>query len=334
MGVIYFKGVERVEKRDVIVRFKYRSNVNNFLNILSKQRTLLILIVTSIIISFLIPSFLTTNNLLNLLRQVSINGIIAVGMTFVIATGGIDISVGSSLALGGVVVGLCLKMGVSVLVSIIIALLVTFCAGLLNGVIVAYGHVLPFVATLGTMYVFRGITLIISRGQAIWGLPSSFIQIGTGYIFDIPIPVIIMLSIYILGWLLLKFFTFGRHVLGIGGNEEAARLCGVSVQRVKMFTYGLSGILCGTAGVILAARLGSAQPSVGTGYELSAIAACVIGGNSLIGGKGTIFGTLLGVLILGVISNALNLWGVASFFQTVITGCIVLLTVLLDAIKK
>lgn len=302
--------------------------------ILTKQRTLLILVVTSLIVSLLIPPFLTVNNLLNLLRQVSINGIIAVGMTFVIATGGIDISVGSTLALGGVLVGLSLSMGTSILVSIIFGLLVTFGAGLFNGVVVAYGRVLPFVATLGTMYVYRGLTLIIARGQAIWGLPPSYIKIGTGYILDIPIPVIIMFVIYLFGWILLKFFTFGRHVLGIGGNEEAARLCGIPVQRIKMLTYGLSGVLCGAAGIILAARLGSAQPSVGTGYELSAIAASVIGGNSLIGGRGNVFGTLLGVLILGIISNALNLWGVASFFQTVITGCIVLLIVLLDAIKK
>jgi ribose transport system permease protein len=316
------------------ITYRQKSTIYRALKYILDQRTFLVLIGLSTVVAFLIPSFLTVNNLLNVLRQVSITGIVAVGMTFVIVTGGIDISVGSTVALAGVVAGLCLKAGFGIFFSILLALLIGAVAGLFNGVIISYGKVLPFVTTLGTMYLFRGVTLIIARGQAIWGLPTSFVSIGTGYVIGIPNPVIITLFIYIIGNILLKHFAFGHYTLAIGGDEEAARLCGVSVRRVKMLTYGLCGLLSGGAGVILAGRLGSSQPSVGTGYELIAIAASVIGGNSLTGGTGNIVGTLLGAIILGVVSNALNLWGVASFFQIVITGGIVLVAVLTDKVKK
>lgn len=271
---------------------------------------------------------------MNVLRQVSITGIVAVGMTFVIITGGIDISVGSTVALGGIITGLLLKAGAGIIPSIVLALLTGTAVGLFNGVIIAYGRVIPFVSTLGAMYLIRGLTLIIAKGQAIWGLPSTFVSIGTGYFWGIPIPVIITTFIYIAGHILLKYFSFGRYTFAIGGDEEAARLCGVAVKRVKMLNYALCGLLSSVAGVILAGRLGSAQPSVGMGYELIAIASTVIGGTSLVGGRGTIIGTLLGALILGIVSNALNLMGVSPFYQTVITGCIVIIAVLMDTLKQ
>ena len=298
------------------------------------QRALLVLVILCVILGLLLPPFLTTRNILNVLRQISITGIVAVGMTFVIVTGGIDISVGSIVALCGVVTAAALQAELGLFVAILAGLLVGGTVGLINGLLISYGRVMPFVATLGTMYLFRGISLIVTGGQAIWNLPESFIEIGTGYVLGIPIPVIITFLIYMGGHLLLNRFTFGRYTLAIGGDEEAARLCGVAVQRTKLLTYGLCGLLSGGAGIVLAARLGSGQPSVGDGYELTAIAAAVIGGNSLMGGRGTLWGTLMGAMILGVVSNGLNLWGVAPFFQTVVTGCIVIVAVLADQHSK
>jgi ribose transport system permease protein len=299
-----------------------------------EQRTVLVLIILCAVISFLVPSFLTINNLLNVLRQVSITGIVAVGMSFVIITGGIDISVGATVALSGVVVALALQSGMDIAPAIALALFAGSLAGAFNGVLIAYIRITPFVATLGTLSALRGLTLIIVDGQAVWGLPEPFIEIGTGYILGIPIPVIIALGIGLGGHILLRRFTFGRHVLAVGGDEDATRLAGVPVKRVKLMTYAMSGLLAGVAGVVLAARLGSGQPSVGVSYELVAIAAAVIGGNALSGGRGTVFGTLIGALILGVVSNALNLWGVAGFYQTVVSGAIVLLAAGADAIRR
>lgn len=305
-----------------------------FLKILFEQRTLLVLIVLILFVGYMIPTFLTSRNIFNVLRQVSITGIVAVGMTFVIITGGIDISVGSIVALSGVVAAMALKAGLGVAPSVTLALLSGVAAGLLNGTLISYGKIMPFVATLGTMSVIRGLTLIIVNGQAIWELPEGFLNIGTGYALGVPIPVIITVLIYVGGQILLKRFTYGRYTLAVGGDEESARLSGVAVQRVKLLTYVLCGLLSAVAGVVLAARLGSGQPSTGTGYELIAIAAAVIGGNSLSGGRGTVLGTFVGVLILGVVGNALNLWGVAGFWQIVVSGSIVLLAALADALRK
>ncbi len=310
------------------------STVTRVLTVLVNQSTLLVLLLLVTVTALLIPEFLTVNNLLNVLRQVSITGIVAVGMTLVIITGGIDISVGSTVALGGVAAVACLTAGFGVPLSIIFALVVGFAVGAINGGVIAYANVSPFVTTLGTMYIIRGMTLVITNGEALWGLPPEFARIGTGYLFGIPIPVLIMLSVYLAGFVLLRYFVFGRYVLAVGGDEEAARLCGIPVKGIKMFTYALCGMLAALAGVILAGRLGSAQPSVGASYELIAIAATVIGGTSLTGGKGTMIGTLIGTVILGVVSNALNLWGVASFYQTVIIGSIVLAAVLADKLRK
>lgn len=321
-------------KSEQAVSSKQKSLYLTVLEFMANQRTLIILLILCAVIGYLMPSFLTSKNLLNVMRQVSITGVVAVGMTFVIITGGIDISVGSTVALSSVVAAWSLQQGYGIPVAIVLALLSGTLVGLMNGTLVAYGRVLPFVATLGTMYVIRGMALIVTNGEAIWDLPKPFLTIGTGYLLGIPIPVIITMVVYLMGHFLLNNFIFGRYILGVGGDEESARLCGVGVKRVKLYTYGLCGLLTGLAGVVLAGRLGSGQPSVGVGYELTAIAAAVIGGNSLTGGRGTVLGTLIGALILGVVSNALNLWGVASFWQTVISGCIVLIAVLSDTLRK
>jgi len=194
-------------------------------------------------IGYLIPTFLTSKNLLNVLRQVSITGIVAVGMTFVIITGGIDISVGSTVALSSVIAAWALKQDLGIPAAIGLALASSALVGIMNGALVAYGRVLPFVATLGTMYVIRGMALIVTKGEAIWDLPKHFLKIGTGYWLGIPIPVIITLVVYLLGHFMLRNFVFGRYVLGVGGDEESARLCGVAVKRIKLYTYALCGLL-------------------------------------------------------------------------------------------
>jgi len=292
------------------------------------------LVVLCTIAGLFIPSFLTFNNLINILRQFSVTAIIAVGMTYVIISGGIDISVGSTVAMSGVVAALALRAGVPIWISILLALASGLGIGLFNGVLVGIGGILPFVATLGTQYLVRGSVLIIAGGQAIWELPDKFVKIGTGYFLGIPIPVLIMFLIYIVGYIILKRFTIGRHIIAIGDNEPAARMVGLSVRNIKIITYGLCGLFAGLAGVILAGRLASGQPSVGQGYELIAIASAVIGGNSLSGGKNSVLGTLLGAAILGVVANAFNLLGVATFFQVVFTGGIVIVAVLADKLRR
>lgn len=299
-----------------------------------RQRILLVLIVLCTVVSMLIPSFLTLNNLMNVARQISINGIVAVGMTFVILTGGIDISVGSIVALGGVIAGMSIRSGLGLGLSVLLSLMSGALVGLFNGAFITYGKVLPFIATLGSMHLVRGLVMVISNGQAIWGLPRWFSYFGIGYVGPIPIPVIIYLTVFAIGHVVLKHFDIGRYAVAVGSNEEAARLCGVPVNRVKITTYTLCGVLSALAGVVLSCRLATSQPIAGSGYELVAIASVVIGGTSLLGGKGSMVGTLFGTLVLGVVSNALNLLNVSSFYQSIITGAIVLVAVLFDMMRK
>ncbi|MEW5323298.1 ribose ABC transporter permease [Geobacillus thermoleovorans] len=290
-----------------------------------------------IVLSILSDDFLTMDNWLNLLRQVSINALIAFGMTFVILTGGIDLSVGSVLALSSAITAGMMAQGVSGLVAIFIGLLVGTAMGVLNGVLVTKGKVAPFIATLATMTAFRGLTLVYTDGRPITGFASDdimFQMMGRGYFFGIPVPIILMLVVYIVLYVVLKKTTFGRHTYAIGGNEEASRLSGLHVDRLKMYVYALTGTLSALAGLILTSRLNSAQPTAGTAYELDAIAAVVLGGTSLSGGRGWIFGTLVGALIIGVLNNGLNLLNVSSFYQQVIKGAVILLAVLLDRRKE
>ncbi|RFA34027.1 ribose ABC transporter permease [Virgibacillus dokdonensis] len=297
---------------------------------------LLGLLLITIVLGVMSESFFTLNNILNLLRQVSVNALIAFGMTFVILTAGIDLSVGSTLALGSALTAGLLASGMDPILAICIGLLIGFVLGAVNGLIIAKGKVAPFIATLATMTIFRGATLVYTDGKPITGLSDSFSfeMIGKGYVFGIPFPAIIMVIVFLILFFILHNTVFGRQVYAIGGNEEASKLSGIKADRVKIGVYSLTGMLSVLAGIIITSRLDSAQPTAGTMYELDAIAAVVIGGTSLSGGKGRIVGTLIGALIIGVIDNGLNLLNVSSFYQQIVKGLVILLAVLLDRKAK
>ncbi|ERI07128.1 ABC transporter permease subunit [Aneurinibacillus aneurinilyticus] len=292
------------------------------------------LLVITIILAVMSPNFLTLNNILNVLRQVSINALIAFGMTFVILTGGIDLSVGAILALSGALTAGLMTGGMDPLLAILVGLLAGTAMGMVNGLLVAKGKVAPFIATLATMTIFRGLTLVYTEGRPITGFDSDmFTMLGAGYLFNIPVPVIWTIGCFAVLYFILKKTAFGRRVYAIGGNEEAAILSGIKVSRVKVYIYALTGFLSALAGIILTSRLNSAQANAGMGYELDAIAAVVLGGTSLSGGRGWIFGTLIGAMIIGVLNNGLNLLEVSSFYQQVVKGSVILLAVLLDRKK-
>lgn len=290
------------------------------------------LLLITVLLAILTDSFLTVNNLMNLLRQISINALIAFGMTFVILTAGIDLSVGSMLALGSALTAGMLSSGVNPLLAVALGLLIGLVLGTFNGLIITKGKVAPFVATLATMTIFRGATLVYTDGRPVTGLSDSvfFETIGKGYLLWIPVPVIIMLFVFIVLHFILNNTVFGRNIYAVGGNEQVAILSGIKTDRVKILAYSLTGMLSVLAGIILTSRLNSAQPTAGTMFELDAIAAVVIGGTSLMGGRGRITGTLIGCLIIGVISNGLNLLNVSSFYQQIVKGAVILFAVMLD----
>jgi ribose/xylose/arabinose/galactoside ABC-type transport system permease subunit len=296
--------------------------------------TLIGLAVLCAILWILTPYFLTVSNLLNVAEQTSINAIVAVGMTFVILSGGIDLSVGSIVALSGVVLGASLKSDQPMLVGVIVASLVGLACGLGNGALVSWGGLPPFIVTLGTMSIARGAALLFTEGRPVSGFDAGFRALATGRAGFIPAPVIVMLLVYLAAHFVLSRTTFGRYVYAIGGNEEATRLSGVAIRFHKTMIYGVSGLMSAVAAIILTARLNSAQPIAGMMYELDAIAATVIGGTSLMGGEGSLGGTLVGALIMGVLRNGLNLLGVSSFLQQIVIGGVIVVAVLLDTILK
>lgn len=297
--------------------------------------TLIGLIVLCCVLWILTPFFFTVSNLLNIAQQTAINAIIAVGMTFVIITAGIDLSVGSILAFSGVVLASVLHLGVPFPIGILIGLAVGLLCGLVNGLLITHGRLPPFISTLGMMSVARGAALLFTQGRPVSGFSKSFRFLATGEILHIPTPVIIMALVYVVAHFILTRTKLGRYTFAIGGNEEAAILSGVNVKFYKAIVYGICGMLSGLAAVILTARLNSAQPIAGIMYELDAIAATVIGGTSLMGGEGTIIGTLIGAFIMGVLRNGLNLLGVSSFIQQIVIGSVIIIAVLVDmALKK
>ncbi len=286
------------------------------------------LIVVSVLMGFASENFFSVSNILNVLRQVSINGILAVGMTFVILTGGIDLSVGAVMAFSGTIcAGLIVNMGMPGAVGLAGGLLIGLGLGVFNGALVAWGRMPAIIVTLATMGIARGLGLIYSGGYPISGLPDWISWFGIGRIGSIPVPVIIMFLIYGIAWVLLERTAFGRHVYSIGGNETAARLSGVKTQRIKLAIYTISGLTSALAAVILTGRLMSGQPNAGVGFELDAIAAVVMGGTSIAGGRGLIFGTLIGAVLLGILNNGLNLVGINPYLQDVIKGFIILLAI-------
>ena len=305
---------------------------------LDKMRPLLGLIIFSVIISILSPRFLTKSNLLNVFRQTSINAIIAAGMTFVILTSGIDLSVGSILGFSGAIAAKMLATGNNIFLALLVAMVIGAISGILNGIIITKGKVQPFIATLAIMILLRGATMVFTSGRpiAVSGDKVSpiFRWVGTGNIGGIPVPIIIMAIVFIICYYILNHTQFGRHIYAVGGNEEAALLSGVNTDKVKILAYTISGILAAVAGIIVTSRLSSAQPTAGDGYELDAIAAVVLGGTSLVGGQGTVIGTIIGALIIGILNNALNLMDVQSYYQMIAKAIVILIAVLLDKKEK
>ncbi|WP_423362934.1 ABC transporter permease [Mycoplasma sp. P36-A1] len=302
----------------------------------SKYTALIAFIILFVALSLLSKDFLTSDNLLQVLRQIAVNGLIAGGMTFVILTGGIDLSVGSILGFSAMSTVIIINSGIPSTIAIILGMIIGGVIGMFNGFLVAKAKLQPFIVTLASMTIMRGATLVISKSMPITASPDAtlFRAIGNSWFLGIPLPVIILVIVFILLWFLLEKTTFGKKVYSIGGNEEVARLSGIKTDRVIIAIYAIVGVACALAGVILASRLNSAQPQLGSGYELDAIAAVVIGGTSLSGGKGKISGTVIGVLLIGVLSNGLNLLGVQSDYQQIVKGAVILLAVLVDRIKK
>ena len=294
----------------------------------------LILIVLGLFIALSVMSraFLTPSNLLNVSRQISINGILAIGMTFVILTGGIDLSVGSVVAFCGIVsAGLIRDVGLPVLPVVAVSLVIGTIMGLLNGYFVAFWNAAPFVVTLSFMTIARGMTFVYCSGRPISPLTPEFLQIGRGDIFGLPIPAFILLLVFLAGFAILKYFRIGRYIFAVGGNENSAIISGINVRLVKIFAYAVSGCLCGLVGIILTSRVSAGMPQAAVSYELDAIAAAVIGGTSLSGGRGRLWGTILGALLLGIVSNGLDLLNVSSFYQQIVKGVIILGAILIDS---
>ncbi len=283
-------------------------------------------------------NFFTWRNILTVLRQTSINAVIATGMTFAILIGGIDLSVGSVLAICSAIMANLIASGMDLILAILITLLLGLAIGIVNGLLISKGRLQPFIATLGTMTLLRGFTLVYTQGKPIGtsGGANSlmFGKIGSGYILGLPVPVYIMIIVFIIAYYILRHLRTGRYVYALGSNEEATIYSGIKTDKVKLFVYGASGLLAALAGVIVTARLGTASPTAGEGYELDAIAAVVLGGTSMSGGVGTIGGTAIGALIIGILNNALNLLQVPSYYQNVAKGAVILFAVLLDRKQK
>jgi len=308
---------------------------------LRKFQPLIALILMVVTISILSDSFLTPENGWNIMRQISVNLCLSIGLTLIIITGGIDLSVGAVLAFAGAVTAGLLKNGLSIEPldiylefttwgAILVGLLAATLLGATNGVAITRFKIPPFVATLGMFSIARGLTMLWTGGFPITGLGANFTAIGTGRLLGAPMPVWISLALVVIFVVVTRRTIFGRHIFAIGGNERASLLTGLKVNRIKFWVYTLSGTLCGAGAMIVTARLDSAQPNAGLGYELDAIAAVVIGGTSLSGGKGSVLGTVLGCLIIGVLNNGLFLLNVSPFWQQIIKGLVILAAVALD----
>ncbi|MBK8049559.1 MAG: ABC transporter permease [Anaerolineales bacterium] len=318
-----------------------RERFNAFIR---KYAIVFILIFMLIALSILSPAFLKPGNLLNIIRQISVMGLIAIGVTMVIITGGIDLSSGSVLALAAVVASSLAQrldwqgakfpgLEVPVLVPVLAALAVGALCGTVNGSLIAKFKIPPFIATLGMMTVARGFALIYSD-RPISSLTDPYNFIGQGAVLGIPLPIIILLVVALGAHILLNKTRFGRYIYALGGNEQAARISGINISRVKIGVYALAGTLAGLSGLVLSSRISSGQPGLGLGYELDAIASAVIGGTSLSGGIGTIWGTIVGALIIGVLNNGLDLLNVSAYWQTIVKGSIIVIAVIIDERKN
>lgn len=307
-----------------------KMNFKNFLFTMKKNLPVITigLVAECILFSLLTPSFFTFSNFLTVARQASINSIIAFGMTFVIITGGIDLSVGSTVALAGVITAYGLSSGLSVAISIIIGLICGLIIGATNGIVVTKTNIPPFIVTLGMMTLARGLAGNISNGYPISIKNQSFLEVGKGYITNIPIPVIIMFFVFIIFHILLSKTKYGAYVYAIGGNENAAYLSGINISKNLVLVYVISGILSALSGIILASRLFSGQPSAGSGFELDAIAAVILGGTSFTGGIGNLIGTIFGAFTISILLNGLALLGVSYYNQLIIRGLVIMFALL------
>ncbi len=298
----------------------------------------LALICEVILFTVLSPHFLTTDNLLNVSLQVSITAIIAVGMTFVILTNGIDLSVGSVVAFVGVIVTSMMTLPLPVFVTlglaILTGLLVGAASGAFAGVVITRFRITPFIVTMAIMTILRGGAFIYTQGRPIWELPEEFKILGSERLLGVPVPTIIMILVFIAAHVALTRTRFGRHVYAVGGNPEAARLAGIRTNRVLIQVYTLCGVLTALSGILLASRLNSGQPNAGLMYELDVIASVVVGGTSLNGGRGSVIGTFIGSMLIAVLRNGLNLLDVESYVQQVVVGVVILLAVMVDQWRR
>ena len=296
--------------------------------------TLIGLIAIVVIFGLLAPDFLSQRNLLNILQQSSINACLALGMTLVIISGGIDLSVGPTAAIAAVISASLMVAGVPIPLAILAGLAIGAICGLLNGVLVAYAGLQPFIVTLGTLSTYRAIALIYTGGNPVLGIPPGFRSLFNGSLLGLPVPVIIVAVVALAAWVLLKKTPLGEYLLAVGGNEEAAYVAGVPIAITKIIAYVISGVLAALASMILIGRLGAAEPILGNLWELDAIAAAAIGGASLMGGKGSILGTILGAIILGAMRNGLTLMNVQAFYQLLATGLIILVAMMIDRVTR
>jgi len=293
----------------------------------------LAILIETVVFAALAPQFLSLDNFVNIAISIAVIGILAVGMTLVILTGGIDLSIGSVAALAGVAAAIIsLKFGVAA--GFAAALGVGIVCGIFNGVFVAYFRVPPFVVTLAVLTIARGLAFILSEGRSIGNLPDDFSRLGKEFVFGVPVSVLLMLATFAAGWFVLKHTTFGRYVYAVGANREATFLAGVNVKSVTFRVYLLNGLLVGLAAIVLASRLGAGVPNAGLQYELDVIAAVVVGGTSLSGGRGSVVQTLLGAIFIGILNNGLNLRGTDPYLQKIWLGVVILLAVLFDRTNK
>ena len=304
----------------------------NIIQYLQDYGSFIALIFLVIVIGAISPDFRTVNNFLSLLRQSAINGLIAFGMTCVILTGGIDLSVGSVLALTSIICAHTIKIGLPAPLSMLIALIFGIILGTISGLMVTKSRLQPFIATLITMTGYRGLTMILSGGKPISRLGNNLLlnQIGKGSFLGIPIPVWILIIFFAIFLFVLKKTVLGRQIYATGSNAKAAELAGININNIKLIVYAVSGFMASVSGLILVSRLGSAQPTLGSGYELDAIAAVALGGTSMTGGRGKITGTLIGILIIAVLNNGLNIIGVSSYYQDVVKALVIFLAVISD----
>ncbi|MDD5170711.1 MAG: ABC transporter permease [Syntrophales bacterium] len=302
---------------------------------LKKYAIVGVLALLIVFFSIVSNSFLSADNLLTVARQVAMLGISAVGMTCVILTTGIDLSVGSVMGITSIVGALLMtSAGFPILPAVLLTLLMAAGIGLINGLFVAYIRVPALITTLAMMTILRGLCYVLCGGMPVWGLPESFKKLGQGYVGQMPIPVLIMLGVFAVGWVFLNRTRNGRYIYGLGGNREAVRLSGVYTARVETLVFVLSGFLTGLAGIIMLSRINTGQPKIGTGYEMDVITAVVLGGVSIMGGEGSLLGVLVGVLITGVLANGMILMDVSEYYQQIAKGLVLLTAVTFDTLAK